>query len=217
MRLVVAIHGILTSQTDASWPDKFDAWMARRDPAIKVLKKEYRAGPFPRFNVWLKDPWLAKGLTNEILEFCEIRAGKIQQQPEIWLVAHSNGCVIALLTIQRLRAAGIKIAGGILIAGACESDVHANHLLEHVATGFVGKAIAFSSDKDWIVASKIIRPYGHLGHTGFTAHGSAYQLELKTGRRLWTEWHPDYGHGDYFEPAHRERTFVRLHEIITAQ
>ena len=57
--LLVAIHGIMTNQTNASWPDKLDAWMFDRDPEIKVLKKEYRAGPFPRWNCRVKDPRIA--------------------------------------------------------------------------------------------------------------------------------------------------------------
>jgi hypothetical protein len=69
--ILIAIHGILTRQTDASWPDKLDAWMYRRDPAVKVLKKEYAAGPFPRWNCWVKDPLLARGLVNEIELFLE--------------------------------------------------------------------------------------------------------------------------------------------------
>src|SRR2546427_7532387 len=64
--IVAAIHGILTSQTDPSWPDKFDAWMFERDPDVKVLKKEYRAGPFPRWNCWVKDPLLARSLAGEL-------------------------------------------------------------------------------------------------------------------------------------------------------
>src|SRR5258707_15344176 len=64
--ILVAIHGILTSQTEPSWPDKLDAWMYRRDPTVKVLKKEYRAGPFPRWNCWIKNPLLARSLANEL-------------------------------------------------------------------------------------------------------------------------------------------------------
>src|SRR6185369_3138371 len=64
--IIAAIHGILTNQTDASWPDKFDAWLYPRAPHVKVLKKEYRAAPFPRWNCWVKDPLLARSLANEI-------------------------------------------------------------------------------------------------------------------------------------------------------
>ena len=69
--IIAAIHGVLTGQTDPSWPDKFDAWMLNRDPEVKVLKKEYRAGPFPRWNCWVKDPLLARSLANELELFFE--------------------------------------------------------------------------------------------------------------------------------------------------
>src|SRR2546426_9047160 len=64
--LLVAIHGIMTNQTNASWPDKLDAWMFDYAPEIKVIKKEYRAGPFPRWNCRIKDPALARSLANEL-------------------------------------------------------------------------------------------------------------------------------------------------------
>ena len=78
--IVAAIHGILTSQTDPSWPDRFDAWMLERDPEVKVLKKEYRAGPFPWWNCWVKDPLLARGLANEVELFLEDRRWKMEDR-----------------------------------------------------------------------------------------------------------------------------------------
>src|SRR2546426_12153372 len=82
--LVAAIHGILTNQTDPSWPDKLDAWMFDRDPEVKVLKKEYRAGPFPRWNCQVKDPLLAHSLANELELFLQralpLRSG---DRPEV--------------------------------------------------------------------------------------------------------------------------------------
>src|SRR2546427_7475580 len=104
--LLAAIHGILTRQTDPSWPDKLDAWMAERDPQVKVLKKEYLAGPFPRWNCWVKDPLLARGLVNEIELFLDplrsdtgpvLRSRTAEgghSTPSLWFVAHSNGAVI---------------------------------------------------------------------------------------------------------------------------
>src|SRR4051812_22186407 len=125
--ILVGIHGILTNQTDPSWPDKLDAWMCENAPGIKVLKKEYAAGPFPRWNCWVKDPHLARGLANEIELFLRpksqspgssrgdealINSSSIEnrkskfQNPAIWFVAHSNGAVIALLTARILIQRG---------------------------------------------------------------------------------------------------------------
>ena len=110
--LLVAIHGIMTNQTNASWPDKLDAWMFDRDPEIKVIKKEYRAGPFPRWNCYVKDPHLATSLANELELFLSpARTSDTpsprhavspfppplgsDSSPSLWFVAHSNGAVIA--------------------------------------------------------------------------------------------------------------------------
>src|SRR5881409_3497050 len=121
--IVAAIHGILTNQTDPSWPDKLDAWMFDRDPEVKVLKKEYHAGPFPRWNCQVKDPLLAHSLANE-LELFLSSALRPQSSalPPIWLVAHSNGAVIALLTAKTLIQHGYRIGGVILTGAACEAD-----------------------------------------------------------------------------------------------
>ena len=199
--IVAAIHGILTGQTDASWPDKFDAWMFQRDPAVKVLKKEYRAGPFPRWNCWVKDPFLARSLANELELFlnsqpsrCARRAARratTNPQLSLWLVAHSNGAVIALLTARLLINRGIKIGGLILTGAACEADIDLNQVLEWHCRGMLGAAIAYSSTEDEVLPDsptldprsstltrlcswlwgKLIWPYGSLGRTGWLFDG----------------------------------------------
>jgi hypothetical protein len=179
MRIVIAaIHGILTGQTSPSWPDELDAWLFERDPDFKVLKKEYVAGPFPRWNCWVKDPRLAQSLANELALFVEDHSGGTngaaaplpgvsfsdaerpspclgfvtRHGPPIWFVAHSNGAVIALLTAQRLIARGYQIGGLLLTGAACEADVQRNGVLEWCSSGALGTAIAYSSEDDEVVA-----------------------------------------------------------------
>jgi len=140
--IIAAIHGIMTNQTDASWPDQFDAWMFERDQEVKVLKKEYRAGPFPRWNCWVRDPLLARSLANELELFLAAshpNSPSIHQStnprfhhsnsPTLWLVAHSNGAVIALLTAKTLIARGHRIAGLILTGATCDADIDRNGVL----------------------------------------------------------------------------------------
>lgn len=185
--LIVAVHGIFTRQTDPSWPDHFDAWMAGVDPGTRVLKKEYGAGPFPRWNCWIKDPRLARGLAAEILLFLPERRAFPQDLPRIWFVAHSNGAVIALLALRRLVAAGCPVAGIILSGAACEADLHRNGVLALCEQGALGAAIAYSAADDAVLSGdprtarswwrklrdwfwgKLIWPYGCLGRTGWTA------------------------------------------------
>ena len=183
--IIAALHGIMTGQTDPSWPDKLDAWMFQRDPRVKVLKKEYRAGPFPRWNCWIKDPLLARALANELELF--LRPQRSTFNPQLWFVAHSNGAVIALLTARLLIKRGFKIGGLILTGAACEADIERNEVLQWRCRGMLGSAIAYSSTEDHIlpelptldpVASvvsrfrswvwgKLLWPYGGLGRTGW--------------------------------------------------
>jgi pimeloyl-ACP methyl ester carboxylesterase len=227
MKLVIAIHGILTRQTDASWPDKFDAWMSRRDPAIKVLKKEYAAGPFPRWNCWVRDPRLAHGLVNEIELFGE--------QP-IWFVAHSNGAVIALLAAKQLLERGHRVAGLILTGAACEADLAKNGVREWLEQGSLGVALAYCSADDEVVAGdaradksfgakvrdwfwgKAMWPYGCLGRTGWLWKGQPLSAPGKGEvnlplERIMTRWFPG-GHSTYFAPANIEKTFEQIYQDI---
>lgn len=158
--LLVALHGILTRQTDPSWPDRLDAWMARRDPGVKVLKKEYAAGPFPRWNCVVKNPRLARALEAEILLFVE--NGRFALPPT-WLVAHSNGAVIALRVTQRLIARGHRVGGLILTGAACPADVRANGVWNWCQTGRLGAAIAYCSAEDRVLAGDARAPGGSGG------------------------------------------------------
>lgn len=216
-RLVIAIHGILTSQTDTSWPDKFDSWCFHNAPELNVVKKEYKAGPFPRWNVWVKDPWLARGLTNEVLEFCSDTDGNILETriPEIWFVAHSNGCVIALMTVKRLIERGIPVAGIILTGGACDAIVERNGVWQWIEGRKLGKAVAFSAQDDNVVKSKLIWPYGHLGATGWQCMAGGHAVSWVREDKAWTEWFSGYGHSGYFEPHNIQNTFQRFTAAIT--
>jgi pimeloyl-ACP methyl ester carboxylesterase len=235
--LLVAIHGILTSQTDPSWPDQLDAWMYQRDPKVKVLKKEYRAGPFPRWNCWIKDPLLARGLVNEIELFLRATLPK-GSMPSVWFVAHSNGAVIALRTVERLIELGHNVAGIILTGAACEADIDKNHVGQWLREGKLGCAIAYSSAEDQVLPgllspserlswpntmlrsgiremySALARPYGSLGRTGWLQNGKpipSFQWPFPT---LQTRWFAG-GHSTYFTSAHIDLTFEQIRKDIT--
>jgi len=219
--IVVAIHGILTRQTDASWPDRLDAWLFARDPEVRVLKKEYGAGPWPIWNCLVKDRLLAEGLAAE-LELLIKSTGT--DSPPVWVVAHSNGAVIALLAMQRLIAHGVWIGGLIFAGAACDANVHQNGVAGWLQTGCLGSAVAFCSREDRVLAGdvesaptgiprwrawlwgKLLWPYGCLGRTGWRGMAAP-------DPRVRTIWFTG-GHGIYFAAEQRERTFHQIYEII---
>lgn len=255
MKIIVAIHGILTGETDPSWVDHFDAWLLERDPQMKVLKKEYRAGPWPRWNCWVRNPRLARGLAAEIellttaaaltaprrkylsqeLPSAEPRSTGASMPwepadydpPAIWFVAHSNGAVIALETMQRLIARGYWVAGAILTGAACEGEARKSPVLKWLGRGRLGTAIAYSSKQDevlappkparpdllaWMKAAAwrwLLWPYGSLGRTGWTHRGKP----LEGPAFLRTRWFA-CAHSGYFAPEARHQTFETIYQDI---
>jgi hypothetical protein len=228
MTLVVAIHGIMTGQTPASWPDKLDAWMLRRDPRIKLLKKEYRAGPFPRWNCWIKDPWLARGLVNELELFLDNASCPADEHwaavdlasMEVWFVAHSNGAVISLLAAKRLIARGYRIAGVFFTGAACDAELSRNGVLKWLEAGQLGCAIACCSHEDAVLGlGKLIWPYGALGRTGWCLNGEPFapcRVEDPFFDRIQTRWYPG-GHSRYFAPDRMEKTFEQIYQAVAGR
>jgi hypothetical protein len=239
--LVIAIHGIMTRQSDPSWPDKLDAYLALTAPDLKVLKKKYRAGPFRFWNCWLKDPWLARSLAKEVALFLppppvlpalqhsstpslplspplQHSTTPLPPSPPIWFVAHSNGAVIALLTAKRLIAAGYPIGGLILSGAACEADLEKNHLMEWYCESKLGAAIAYSSPDDHLLGlpARLLWPYGSLGRTGWLWDGEPFaNLDGLTAakHRIFTLSFRG-GHSTYFSPQNINYTFHLIRNQI---
>ena len=234
-KLIAAIHGILTGQTEPSWPDRFDAWLFQRAPKTKVLKKEYRAGPFPRWNCCVKDPSLARSLANEIELFLQPHSPSM---PGLWLIAHSNGAVIALLTASLLIERGFRIEGMILTGAACESDIESNGILEWQGRGMLGVAIAYCSREDKLLEptvsdpasphavglrkigcwlwGKLLWPYGSLGRTGWTLEGKPLSPDTSGLSTIRTRWFKG-GHGTYFARENCERSFEQIFRDIRGE
>lgn len=205
--IVAAIHGIMTSQTETSWPDKLASWMWQRDPEILVIKKEYRAGPFPKINCLIKDPVIARGLAAEIVE-----AKDASPLSPIWIVAHSNGAVIALKTAKILISRGYTIAGLILTGAACEADVNKSGVAGLIKDCSLRRAVAFCADDDSVLAmvgnrfTRILAwPYGDLGRVGWQ--------NFDVNAPLNVAWFTG-GHSTYFTPQNISETFARIHRMI---
>ena len=185
--LIVALHGILTGQINPSWPDRFDALLFARAPQFKVIKKEYRAGPFPRGNCLVRSPRLSHGLAEEVALFLPGRTPADGASSPIWFVAHSNGAIIALQTARRLIERGCGIGGIILLGAACPADIERNSVLEWLRQGKLGTAIAFCTRTDRVLA----RFGTSAGSTGRSQAGRS--LVQAIARRLWSALIWPYG------------------------
>lgn len=216
MKIIAAIHGILTGQTDPSWADHLDAWLLARTerdsrqsgssgapvaPRTKLIKKEYQAGPWPRWNCWVRNPRLARGLVAEI-ELLVAAAERAQTAPSpdvaahegapanaisetfdppaIWFVAHSNGAVIALEATKRLIARGHWVAGVILTGAACEGDLAKTPLPLWVGRGRLGTAIAYCSKQD-----RLLPPVAATASLNTRNHPRDRSLLASLGAAFW--------------------------------
>jgi len=219
MNLIIAIHGILTRQTQANWPHVFQAWCARHQVNATVLTKEYEAGPIPLFNVHFQNRWLAKGLADEIELFFDDR-----RFPNIFFIAHSNGTDVALKTIQLLAARGIPTRAFIAVGSVLKSDIDSNGVQELVLAADLDRAISYSSNNDLAIKwGQHSLGYGGLGRTGWTREGNPLHSVTTFGDRaipagdaslqvselnIFTRRFDAFGHGDYFSTPNIDAIFA---------
>lgn len=196
--LVVAIHGILTRTTAPSWPDHLDAFL--RD--VKVEKRDYVASPFAPWNVFVKNRRIAHGLADELaLHYPSLT----REPPALHFVAHSNGCDIAMKTIQILAARGIRTETVILTGSVTDPDIYGSGVAQLVDAQMLGRAYAYCGDRDLPLRLPLKWPYRSLGREGWKLNGEAYE-----DVRIRTRWFLGFGHGSYFESEHRTATFTQF-------
>lgn len=189
--VIAAVHGILTRNTIAQWPDHLRA--AFLDCA--VVTREYWAWPFPRLNVFVKNPIHARALAADL----EL----VLPTLPLHIVAHSNGCDVAVKTVQLLAAKGIRTETLILTGSVTDPDVHESGIWKLIASGMLGKAFAYISPTDGplSVPSVLKWPYKDLGRVGWVRRGDSYQ-DLRIRTRIFPG-----GHSGYFLPEQRAETF----------
>jgi hypothetical protein len=204
--IIVAVHGILSGLTSPAWTSDFAHRVWQRGLGYDVMQRHYVAGPFPHFNVWLLNRFIARYLAAELKPYAEDGA-------ELNFVAHSNGADITVKTIRRLARLGIKVNAAIFIAGAISCDVRRNGLEQLLTDGALGRAIAYCSAQDLALRSRLTWPYGHLGRLGFRREGKPFPASAELAARVMTRW-ADGGHCGYFTPENMPTTFGRILEDL---
>ncbi len=228
--IIIAINGILTRQAVVSWPDQFDAWMERggtssTSPQPKVLKKEYCAGPFPLYNVHVKNRILASGIAAEVALLCDQAelggTSSTSPQPALHFVSHSNGTDIALKAIKKLAARGIQTETFIAVGSVLHPDIADNGVLDLLEEGDLKRAVCYCSASDLALRfGRHTLGYSDLGRCGWRLNGVDVNEILKFSPPLIGGTSPQssdrpqcfsrsfdgFGHGDYFT-THRAATF----------
>ncbi len=127
------------------------------------------------------------------------------------LVAHSLGCLVALETMRRLRAAGIAAGEVVLMAGAVDCDALARGTRYREAVQAAGQVAVVSSKRDRVLqwafpvgdflAGLFTGGYTRtaLGRTGAAPWKGDPVPAPVVDVRLLKDW--DVGHGDYLAEA----------------
>lgn len=204
--IIVAVHGILSGLTTPGWTSDFAHHVWQRGIGADVIQRHYVAGPFPFFNVWLLNRFLARYLAAELKPFAEDGAN-------LHFVCHSNGADIVIKTIRRLARLGVKVAAAVFIGAAISCDVRRNGVEALVEARSLGRAVAYCARGDLALRSRLTWPYGHLGRLGWQRNGWPYPPDERLAARVMTRWSPG-GHCGYFSPENVATTFDRILEDL---
>lgn len=213
--VLVLIHGILSGMTAPSWVDRFEQWLWKSSAQFEVIKRHYAAGPFPMWNVWVKNWWIAARLADDLESYA-------QDGAELHFVTHSNGADIALKVIRILATRGYKTTTAIFVGAAISVDIGKNRLYELHQSAMLERCFAYCSREDLALRWRVTWPYGHLGRLGFRFGGvddGYWNLRVareqdERGGGFFTRWFPGYGHTGYWSPEHELSTFQQIRDDL---
>lgn len=207
---IIAIHGIRTRLTDPAWPWRFSGHCQRRGIAAHIETEHYKAGPYPRVNQLFVNPRVAKALATRIM----LRREILGPAP-IHIIAHSNGCPVAVNLAKRLAKSEIGVSTLILIGAAIHSDVKKSGLLELGRSGYIDKAVAYWSPDDGIIRPLQSLPgaYGSLGARGFEFGRDRFGYQANGYEPVpafpfyISRQFPGFGHSEYFSARWETATY----------
>lgn len=123
------------------------------------------------------------------------------------VVAHSNGCAIALDLLKRYPRMAVETMH--LFAAAAPASFDANGLNAAFARGQLGELFLYGSDQDaalWLGgASRFLLGWAGLGYGDLGRVGPKHMADAAAIRTV-REWRNDFGHCDWFSPRHFDFT-----------
>lgn len=210
LTLFVAIHGILTGRSNPTWPERFEEWAASALPDVTVLADHYKAGPFPIWNNFWKNPRLADGVVELVENYLD--QAESPDDIDVHFVGHSNGCDVIRRAALRLLKRGYRVKSVLLFSAPLANTVKGLGFEPHLEDGTLGRLVAYAASDDQVLAptldwknpltvvQNLVRwPYGNLGRLGLQ-DGEEWLTRNgpDVSRRSVTRFFPGWGHGDFF-------------------
>jgi len=200
-RVYIYVNGILNYPGSADgWTDRAVTWTH-----VHCSQAGYRAEKFE---------YMAGAILRRI--FQQRRANKLARMisyydPEKWhviLVAHSNGCDVALRALHLLEGRYIKEVH--LIAAACDADMFRNGLAGMIRDKILGRVFVYIGGNDrpmkWArITGKVLRWIG-LGYGALGAE-EPEDVALIIGERR-VVYEEDFGHSSWFTDENFDETMM---------
>lgn len=171
--LVVALHGILTGDTEPDWSDSLAGWLQEQSARYTVITAEYFELPLPRVAA-IRNRSRSRSLIHRI----DARAREIQRTfgtaPLISILGHSNGGVLADQVIEGVIGKGWQIHGVLFMAAAVRAKRQTQRCVSWIRTGALEKAGLVIASRDrllgamrWDPVAIVAWPWGALGREGW--------------------------------------------------
>lgn len=169
--LVGESHGILTGDSDITWPDFGTFWFWDFAPNVRTITSHYFELPLPRIAA-LRNPDRSRRLAMRLRSMQDMYFDQVGVDPAISLVSHSNGAVLNLQAARLLIEDGIKIHAMVLIAPAIRTKDASEEIDRWLLSGMLGRAVLVRPRLDGLLSlvsrAKIASwPWGSLGHDGW--------------------------------------------------
>lgn len=213
--VVIVINGIL------AWPGNSHGWtdravtlihqLARWFPCPVIAEKyEYFRGVLFR---WLWRQELVDDIAGQMDSY---HAGG----DRVCVVAHSNGCDLALRAVRDTGARGVVLH---LIAGAADPDFEANGLNRLIENGTVARVHWWRCGRD--VALNWLAPatrFATAKRAGFQSGGaiqdeSNYRIDQSVRSKVAFHDFPDLGHSDLLSVERLERTLAKILDHLSTE
>lgn len=213
--VLLQAHGILTGQSDPTWPQYGDAWFAAHHPQVRTVNTRYYQLPFPRVAA-IKNTRRSRDLSRQVTTAVTLLAEQTGTRPTVSMVAHSNGGVIAMQVARALIAKGQPVESMILIAPALRTSDASREIAGWLDTGMLETALLVRPTRDLVIGGiatnwqsrALAWPWGALGHEGW----DVAEIEHVFPNIPMTKDLPGMGHSDPTKPHNR----AWLYESIIA-
>lgn len=206
-RIHIFVNGILTFPgLAANWNRRAVTWTHLHTPH-RAESLEYLVTALTR---WMGDTYRAKKLARK-LEFYLGAPDPATGKPfELVLVGHSNGCDVILDALKLLGWPRLEEVH--LISAACDANFERNGLNRALGGEAIGRLHLYQAGRDTALKLAKSLPGRLLGYGALGAEGPC---EVDCRHAIWTRIEevvePEFGHSDWFAPAHFERTMRRIH------